>query len=53
LAGDWLGLAMVVLAGTIWTIQRQVCNNLAIPLITHLTYNLTLVVIALAEKLFN
>ena len=37
--GDWSGLAVILVAGVVWTIQRSYYKQLLPPLLCHLTYN--------------
>lgn len=45
LMGEWAGLAMIVVMGTIWTVQRHVHDSLTPCIISHWTYNTSLIVL--------
>lgn len=51
LAGDWVGLGIVVAMGLLFTIQRHLTNSLLPPIITHCTYNTGLVLLGLGAEL--
>ena len=44
LAGDWVGVPVIVALGAVWTVQRHVTGSLVPSLITHWVYNVCLVV---------
>ncbi|NUM52894.1 MAG: CPBP family intramembrane metalloprotease [Candidatus Hydrogenedentes bacterium] len=46
--GEWAGLGVVVVMGTVWTIQRHVYDSLTPSIISHWTYNTALVVLQVA-----
>ena len=43
---DPIGIPLVMTAGVIWTVQRAVTGSLTAPLLTHLAYNASLVLLA-------
>lgn len=43
LSGDWVGLAVVVCMGAVWTLQRHITRSLLPSIVTHWVYNTTLV----------
>jgi membrane protease YdiL (CAAX protease family) len=49
LAGDWIGVPIIVAMGAIWTIQRHIHKSLVPSIITHWIYNIVLVLIALMQ----
>jgi len=46
LVHDWTSIPLVLLAGTIWTVQRLVTGSLMPSLISHLTYNGSLLLLS-------
>jgi membrane protease YdiL (CAAX protease family) len=49
--GEWLGIVIVILLGTIWTLQRHRYDSLYPSIISHWTYNISIVITqALAFK---
>jgi len=51
LAGDWIGVLVVLLMGFIWTMQRHLTGSLVPSLITHWTYNTCLIGISIGQVL--
>lgn len=39
LSGSWLLLVLAVGCGVVWTLQRAYCDNLVVPLLTHLVWD--------------
>lgn len=52
LAGDWAGLGMILFIGIIYTLLRHVYDSLTPPIIAHLSYNCSLIVITLLTFIF-
>jgi membrane protease YdiL (CAAX protease family) len=45
--GDWIALPVIAAMGLIWTIQRHITGSITLPMITHFTYNATLVIVSM------
>jgi len=47
LAGDWIGIPIILVAGAIWTLQRHLTGSLVPSIVTHFTYNVCLSLLSL------
>jgi len=48
LAGSWIGIPVVFTMGLLWTLMRHKTGSLVPSLVSHMTYNLVLVLLSLA-----
>jgi len=53
LAGDWIGVPIILVVGAIWTLQRQLTGSLVPSIICHFTYNACLILFSLLASVRN